>query len=396
VKFLIAIMAALIVYGSLFPFAFVPHTPSIDDVRALFAFPAEVSRGDIVGNILLFIPFGSVLVAVARLPTQVFLSLAAASLFALAIQYVQFWFPSRVPSSLDALCNIAGLLVGWVLFGVWQIIFRAHSQVGSRQRSEDLRFRQVALAIALLWVVYRWFPLVPTLDFQNVKNSLKPLILDRTWSLPSVVHDTIAWLAWFRLIRYVVGRRESRLYIYCLGAFILCCEPFFLGNTVSLGNVIGLLIGILIHRIMPPGKVGLFMSALTLLFGLVYIGVIDSLPPHIEREMSCLPFSGFLTGSLTVNTASLIEKLFLFSATALFLNRLDLPATLSTLAFGGLVFFIEFVQKWSLSRSSEITDPLLVVFIGVSIAKLLSEKLTPIDRIAQKYQKKHRDRNLAR
>jgi glycopeptide antibiotics resistance protein len=396
VKFLVAIVSSLILYGSLFPFSFVAHTPSFDDVSALFAFPAQVSKGDVVGNILLFVPLGSIVVAAASQPIQGFLNLLAASVFALAIQYMQFWFPSRVPSSLDALCNVGGLLIGWALYGVWQIFFKRQSQLRSERRTEDLRFRQVALAIALLWVVYRWFPLVPTLDFQNVKNSLRPLILDRAWSLPGIVHDTIAWLAWFRLIRYVIGRRESRLYIYSLGGLIVCCEPIFVGNTVSLGNVIGLFFGMVIHRTMPPGKVGLFMSTLTLLFGLTYIGVIDSLPPQGEREMSWLPFSGFLNGSIAANTASLIEKLFLYCAVALFLNRLALPALVSTLGFGVLIFVVEFVQKWSLSRSSEITDPILVLLVGIALANLMSEKLTLSDRIAKKYHNKHIDRDLAR
>ncbi len=395
-KFLSAIIAALIVYGSFFPFAFVPHTPQLVDLAELFSFPLQVSRGDVVGNILLFIPLGATLVAAAGNSGRALLYFIAASLFALVIQYVQFWFPSRVPSGLDALCNVAGLMVGWGLFGVWQLVFAKQSQRKTERRSEDLRFRQVALAIALLWVVYRWFPLVPSLDFQNIKNALKPLLLDRVWSLPGVVHDTIAWIAWFRLLRYVVGRRESRLVLYGLGAFVVCCEPLFVGNTISLGNVIGLFVGITLHRIMPPGKVGLFMTTLAVLFGLTYIGVIDSIPPAEPREMSMLPFSGFLSGSLAVNAASLIEKLYFFGATCLFLARLGLAAPVIALSFGSLIFVIEFIQKWSLTRNPEITDPLLVVLLSVCLTKILSENLTNVDSVTKKYQKNHRDRGVAR
>lgn len=172
--------ALLLVYGSLYPFAW--GTPP----SSLLAFlatpwPGHLDKGDVVQNLLVYMPFG-LLVVVSRGPRQPFaIALALAALAGTAISFgvevVQQYLPARVPSLVDVAMNLAGSVVG----GLLGALVRRDTAAGAGLlRLRDHWFRAGPLVNAGLIVIGLWFlsqtsPLVPSLDIAQLRHALGTL-----------------------------------------------------------------------------------------------------------------------------------------------------------------------------------------------------------------------------
>jgi VanZ family protein len=367
---LLVLLVALIAYGSLFPFRHVPHTTSWDDFFHLLSWPSRLSVLDSVGNFALFFPLGLVL-GVSRRPSWILVGVPLSIALAIGLQYAQFWFPSRVPSGADILFNVVGCAIGT---GVGLMVSR---WVGHDGQATDRSARVwTALALVVLWVGYRWFPLVPTLDVQNAKDALKPLLRERSLSITGAAHDMVAWLMWFRLCRYAFRDALPLLTCIAFALLVLSLEPLFYRNTVSLSNVVGLAAAALTSFLFWRGEHPL--TALLVVSGVVIVAW-SVLPMNMAaqpREFVWMPLAGLLQGSLMVNSAALLEKLFLYGAWVfLALYRGWRPAVVLAVAICTLLV-VEWAQRWSAGRTPEITDPLLALFCWIVMLSTVSGKFT--------------------
>ena len=145
----LALVSALAAYGSLYPFRFVD--PASFE-RALFAMFKDAnwwtSRGDVAGNVLLFVPMGIAIVAAmdpARIdfPRLAF-NFLGAILFALALQVLQIYFPPRSAALSDVIWNAVGTAIG---IGVGHF-FRAHLAKWSVGRD---RLAHLTILVIALW-----------------------------------------------------------------------------------------------------------------------------------------------------------------------------------------------------------------------------------------------------
>ncbi len=370
----------LIAYGSLFPFAYVPHGASWADLRTLLtAWPSRLSSADVAGNVLLFMPLGLLAAARGRHGGRRLAWLAAGIAYAWGVQYLQFWFPSRVPSASDAWFNTAGLCAG-LLVGD---LARRLGPGGRRWPVENMPCWAPATALLLAWVAYRWFPLVPSLDPQNLKNGLKPLLLAPQWDGVRVLHDATAWLLWLRLLRYAPLRGMTGARAALAALCIVAAEPFFWGNTVSLSNVAGLGIALLLRPLFARGPASLGALVLLLVASLVASGLAPWTFEAAARGFRWMPFAGMLDGSMYVNTAALAEKCFLYGGLVFLMGdggmRFRPAGAVAAVLLGG----IELAQRWVPGRVAEITDPLLAVMAGMLFAALATGK-HPTVRTARK------------
>jgi VanZ family protein len=168
VRSILVIVSVLIAYGSLYPFDF--QLPR-DMVGALGATaildPYATSRGDILGNVALFLPFGFAgMLATARLGgagTRLLVVLASGALLAAFLQGGQLFLPERDPALVDVLWNAVGVTAGAVV-GFTPLARRLLSADGSAVRID------VPLVLAGLWVARQLVPLVPSLDLRVVKS----------------------------------------------------------------------------------------------------------------------------------------------------------------------------------------------------------------------------------
>jgi hypothetical protein len=346
---------ALMVYGSLFPFHYQPHMPSWADGWALLRLDARLSRSDLLANVLLFVPYG-LLLAQPMPPNRRLLALLGGATLALGLQYLQFWFPDRVPSASDAALNWVGMASGWAAGVVGAPLLQ-------RKRPLDLprpQFVLVATLLMALWLLYRWFPLVPTLDVQNIKNGIKPLLLWRETSAVDVLRNLAGWLVFLRLARYSWLQRWSNWQLAALCLAVMAAEPLFLNNAISAANAVGLALALLLS---PPLRSG--PGTLMVVIGVLAVSiVVAALSPFEFRWVGgflWIPFSGSLGGDPIRAMPPLIEKFYLLGSLVFFLRYLGTSHWLTVLTLGTLVLGLELVQQALPGRTPEITDPLLVL-----------------------------------
>jgi hypothetical protein len=360
----------LIAYGSLFPLNFTPRDANASDISALFSWPSRLSLGDVVGNLALFAPLGFLL-GVMRSPNWLIFGFLFSVLYAAGLQYMQFWFPPRVPSGSDFVFNVVGCAAS-IVAGIFTT---------NRLESADYSPRKAArawaaLALVALWVASRWFPLVPTLDVQNVKEALKPLMRDRRVNITEVMHLAVAWWLWFRLCRYVF--RDTIPYLACLAisVSIMFAEPFFYRNTITLNEVIAWLLGACGGILFWRGERAL--TALLALSGVVIawwlVWPIDFARP--AASFSWLPRSSSISGSILPGIALLVEKAFLIGAWLyLALHRGWSPSAVAFVAVAvGAV--CGFFQRWSTVHVADPTNVVLVLLFTGLLQPIMSKNFT--------------------
>lgn len=376
---LLGLLVLLIGYGSVFPFDYVPHEPSRRDlIRLCTEWPNRLSGSDVAGNMLLFIPLGISIAALARGWRPLLVGGCAAIFYAGLLQYAQFWFPSRVPSGSDVVFNAIGVIGGLACGVATRPLLLAWDR---RHLDRAAPLWPVGPLLMLLWLVYRWFPWVPTLDPDNLRHALKPLLspsgLPAEWLWPRLLHDAAGWLLWFWLARLGPVRTlvSSPRMLACAAA-IVAAEPLFVGNTVSIANLGGLLLAAVVQPFVGSGRSGARALALLLALSILVSGLA---PYHFggHGHFMWLPFAGMLSGSMVVNTASLLEKCYLYGGLLALLAGSGLRWPVAALLVAAELAWIEWIQISLPGRSAEITDPLLALLLAFVFSKLRSRPQSP-------------------
>jgi VanZ family protein len=117
---LIWLSAGVILAATLTPFDFSPATwPARGMLRQFFIYPSDFF--DIVGNVILFMPYGLGIAAWLRKQHQGFLLvvlvvLAASTTLSLTVETLQLILPSRTSSAIDIFTNSIGGVLGSALY----------------------------------------------------------------------------------------------------------------------------------------------------------------------------------------------------------------------------------------------------------------------------------------
>jgi len=112
-----AIIVAVIVYGSLYPFTFRQPEDGVGPLRNLLQGWAETpGRGDFAANIFLYLPlgfFGSLAVAGAtRAPLRILLVILTGGLLSTGMELAQYYIAGRVSAADDVYANLIGTVLG--------------------------------------------------------------------------------------------------------------------------------------------------------------------------------------------------------------------------------------------------------------------------------------------
>jgi glycopeptide antibiotics resistance protein len=367
------VILVLVIYGSLFPFAYQPHSPQWSDVLQLLNPTFEhMPLGDLIGNILLFVPYGMLLgfMPEARLPGRGLLLGAA---LALGVQYLQYWFPDRDPSGMDAVMNVAGMVIGWLGTRlVWPLLERALERDFERPR-----FVLIATGLMLLWLLYRWFPLVPTLDFQNIKNGLKPLLHWNQFDGVDVLRNLAGWLVFLRLSRYSALQHLRFPTLALLCVLTVAAEPLFVQNAVSPANVIGLVLALNLGALLRQGPRSLV--TVVLILGST-IGLAALVPFSIGEGQSFhwIPLAGSLSGEPIYSIPPLLEKCYLYGSLVFLMRYLGVSLHATCWMVGSFLLVLEMAQQWLPGRTAEITDPLLALGLAWAMQPFFSANRSEI------------------
>lgn len=369
---LLILISVLIGYGSLYPFDFAPGEGGLTELSTFFTQPdLQMSRGDLVGNLLLFTPYGFVAASMAGTRKHPASALAVllglGGSLALALQFAQLWLPSRVPALGDVFVNIAGMLLGVTAAGLARRLMP--SLPGNRAQP------LIPLGLALSWLAYQWFPFVPTLDLQNITNALKPLLLSPQFDAPRTLHTAVAWLAFFKLWDIIAAGRTSSLMLAAVGVFIVGAKVLIVGAGISLNNVLGLGLALAFLRwCNAPSALPVLLIAM--LLSLFLSGLAPFAIQNTPSAFHWIPFTGMLEGDMGNNLMNLIEKTYFYGALILLMTRHGARPVPASIAVASCLLAVEAAQIFIAGRTAETTDPVLALILGFVIQLGISKQPT--------------------
>jgi glycopeptide antibiotics resistance protein len=370
--------ALLLIYGTLFPFngwLTLDTSPwSLMLQRGL----RNTSKADILTNLLVYMPFGLLLMRALgnRYSSvhRILLVTLASALLSLALEYLQTHLPGRVPSVLDLILNSLGGLAGALFASVLQ----PDTAVGGklyRIRSMYIHpgpLANLGLLTLGLWVLSQLSPLVPSIDLGNLRQGIKPLWY--TLQSPST-------LEWIRVAEYslsitatgiisstLLRTRYNALFIFtAFVSLVLLLKVPVLGRQLSLeallGFGIGLIITFIIYDRSRRSRLLMAMAALTgmVLTSSLYVSA-DAVTNH-QVAFNWIPFRSHLSNNIT-GLIDILGSLWPFVALnylAWIVNtkhRGMLILTGSATIFL-LMFALEWYQQYQPGRSPDITDAII-------------------------------------
>lgn len=359
VLFVISIVA--IVYGSLFPFLVSAGGPSAKDIQAFLASWSELpSRGDILGNVALFVPFGVFgLSAFQHGRSWVSFPLFGwGVLLALALQIGQLWVRFRNPQLQDVIWNTLGMTLGMALASVPSVRDRL---AGAR---ESAWISPAGILIGA-WMLTLALPFVPSIDFAAFKESLKPLFLRPNFDAADTFTRAVGWFAIWCLLEGLVARNRRLFALAGLMAIGFGLQILMIRNEITLADALGSVIALLATLT----AVGLRirserLAAAGILVAILWQGLT---PVYFGGEPAFfywIPFAGALIGDLLTNVQATADKLFLYGAGLWLLRRGGLKWPAAIILVSSISAFIEIGQIYLHSGTPEITDPLLVLGLG--------------------------------
>ena len=372
--------AVVVTYGSIYPFNFQIHTLDADTYDRFIASCCLAFRpGDILGNIILFVPYGflGMLAPISgrALGTRLCVVLVTGFVVALGVQIAQIYLPTRDENLQDVFWNMLGILVG-ILPALL---------AGKQMAGGGLRPLGIAMVPGLLigsWLAYRLFPFVPSIDFQAIKDSLKPLLLDPQINPVGIFHDAVAWLIVATLLPRLLPGKRLDLFLPVLIVGVFGLEVLIVQNSLSATNVAGgvlalaLWFGLLKHVGWRDAVLALLLCVMLLVDGLAPF----TLAPD-TAAFNWLPFKGLLGGSMYLNVQSISEKVFLYGSLVYVLWQTRLGQISGIVIATAIVALIEFCQMFFADHTPEITDPILVVLAAWTLIALRDQE-TPAQQAA--------------
>jgi VanZ family protein len=365
----LAVIAFLIVYGSLYPFGFAAvEGESPLDLLATLSF-SRTTRSDIAANVLLYLPLGACLTwlfagQLGGLAAAIVATAAAASL-SFTIEFAQLYETRRVASLTDLLYNTIGAFAGaWIALAASATHRRLHAS-----RFAGFLRHPVATALLLSWIGYRLAPFAPVMDPGKWASAFGPLASDDWWSLGAILPHALAWLVLMPICERLAPGRRAALAGGAM-AVVLAGRVLFADMTLEAGEIAGMAVAFalwfpLSH--LPPERAVSLVAA-----GLVALIAIQGLTPFdfqvAQDRFAFLPFVESLTQYRAANLTDMFLRCFHDGALVWLLARSGLPVLAATAVGAGLIFSIELLQTWLPGHRAEITDPLLALVAGGLIA----------------------------
>jgi glycopeptide antibiotics resistance protein len=285
---LLAVVVALIVYVSLYPFRFGAEELSLlESVHRLSW--ARASRGDMFNNVLLYAPLGFCIVLVAEPRFGRAWALATALIagagLSFAMEITQASIASRVPSLTDLSLNAAGSLAGAVAGSLWHAL-------GARMtpRSNPIgRSGAVALTILVLWLIARLWPLWPDASLRQIKRAVRPLFTPALgWT--DLVAFFVGWLVVAQAVFHLARRQRAVDTFLVVIAIVLVGRTFTAGNALVFAELaaIAMLLPVLVllSRVEDRGRSALIAAALGTWLVLVALLPVLGGPREVTLEVS--------------------------------------------------------------------------------------------------------------
>ena len=375
---LLLVVLALIVYGSLYPFNFKPdaiHGGVLEALRQLSW--ARAGRGDRISNVLLYLPLGFCLFLWLELRWRRALSMIAATalgtLLSLSIEVAQVYISARVPSLADVALNALGTLLGVTAGLAWGGLTRLMHLPGRTER--PLRDPSAVLLLGL-WLTWRFAPFVPQFDLVKLKAALRPLFSPQFD--PIIVFSFLTfWLVVNQAVSAVVSRPRRLEVLLLLIATVLVGRLLVANQTFLPGELLALLLLLpmllVMHRLRPRPRRAVLVLAVLVVLLIDGLAPFDFAPPMGHFDL--WPFLGWFELGLPaaiqlIDWTELFGKLFLYGALLWVIKEWGASVRFAVIALIATVLGIEVLQAWLPDQSASVTDPLLALAVGLAFRSL--------------------------
>ncbi len=366
---LLAVIAFLIVYGSLYPFRFA----AVGD-QGVFALIrglpfARTTRSDIAANVLLYLPLGASLawLLAARLggALAVIAATVAGALLAFTIECLQLYETRRVASLADVMYNTFGAAAGAFIalsIAATQRRLRASAVSGALRHP-------VATALLLSWIGYRLAPFAPVLNPGKWAAAVAPLAEGSWWTPGAILPHAIAWLVLVLACERLAPGRARTTAAVAMGA-VLAGRILFAGLALERAELAGMALAFALAS--PLLRMPIERSASILAAAFVVLIAIQGLSPFdfqlAQDRFALVPFGESLTRYRATNLTDMFLRCYGSGSLVWLLARSGLPVLPATALGAGIIFSIELLQTWLPGQTAEVTDPLLAIAAGSLIA----------------------------
>ena len=358
-RWIMYLIIGLVTYGSLYPFHFsIPASHSASWATLFHNVSLWSSRMDVLGNLLLFVPFGFVgalSIAVNKsLATHITLVSLIGLAVALPLQIAQIYVPERSPALSDVLWNMIGSIAG-IVAGLNVRLSSQHLRPGTA----------LPLGLIALWLAAELLPFVPSLDVQSIRNNLKGVLQPKI-AYDQLLFHTAGMLMAGRALAAVVGDARALRWLFLLASVVVAGKVFVVTLTLSISTLAGLAIGLVawwwIGYWREPRRGTMVML---FLFATYAYGALAPFEFRSDSEpFSLLPFAGLLRGSMLANIQTLTANLCLYAGVLWIISTMGGRIVPCSIALAGLVLIFEIIQIYVVGRTPDITEPLLVLLLG--------------------------------
>jgi len=364
---ILAIVVALILYGSLYPWEFHARHYGHNPLWVLLhAWPAAVfSRylvWDIAVNITLYLPLGifGYLAVSARAPrmARILAPLGLALALSASIEMLQLFDDSRQCSGSDVVSNVTGAAMGIALGALYRV--RLQRFLAAKDTALLLR-PSGALLLLSCWLGYQLFPLFPVWGRTNVMHRLAALrAADAVLSVDTLV-VCAEWLAVACLLESLRKTKTNGLL-----ALLLLLAPLRLilaSRTLAWSDIVGAVAAYAAWVCLP--RLWVRRAVPLLLTGALIMGELSPFHFQSARAFNWVPFRGFFRTDWQDGFVVLFRKSFRYGSVVWLWRASGRSLAWTTAVAAAALFVLEWVQVYLPGRTPEITDAVLAVLMGV-------------------------------
>lgn len=357
-----ALLIGMIIYGSLYPFAFHAVPDGVGPLRMLLnKWDETPGRGDFVSNILLYIPLGFVgMISVGKRASLWRLAavVAIGATLSVMMESAQYYDAGRDPEATDVYSNTIGVIVGASIGWVFGQDFR-WPLLG------ELSANRIPALLLMSWLGYRLYPYEPTINLHKYWDALKPIVLHPQLTWYSLCRQTAIWLTVAVLIEKIVGPTKSAAMFRRFAGFTLLASLIIISTWISLSQLSGMALAYLLWRaIRHQPRAPVVVAATLLGFYVVAFRLAPFDFAAVEGHYGWMPFLSFMQGSIDLDVQSFFEKVFLYGGLIWLLGQAGMGLRVAYSAVAGVLLLASVAEIYLPGRSAEITDAILALVIG--------------------------------
>ncbi len=361
------IVIVLIGYGSLYPFNFDLSRQLPQDLLAwLGNWEQRTIRSDLIANILLFIPFGFIGALNIQQDNRKYPILSALCLiligvgYALLLQLLQFFLPSRVPHAADALVNSIGILLGISMAAY------TNSQRVRRLIPQQFQFQLTpALLVLILWLGWAFFPYIPVFEAKQIGIGIET-VYQSGWQWQLWLTFLLFWLIFYFSFGRVMGRNYHSGILLALAIFIMVIKLSMFHSQLGWSEITAVPLALVIYRGLSE-KIQLWLISLGALTLLVWQALVPWQwlgAEQVPNAIQWVPFKDFLGGSTWYHLSNLLEYSLLLSCLGYGIARWLKSFRLSIAIMLIIALIISSLQLFIVGKTPDVTNLIMVLILG--------------------------------